>query len=252
MPLHTQTSPTRGLGLNGDGLEDASPLFMTQGSQIPATQAYETHPQTLGRHGPASSSQLDLADQDDTVPATNDSSPPPSPSSSSSVSIGVPSEPGVDQSEPVAEAQLGSPKLRSPTPPSDDDEEEEDEDEDDAWVPARRPTPPPSTQTTPSIYPSLSSLSADLLRGSLGFFGGSRTETPARPSASASQPARMGNGHQRHPHLATAAGDDASDDSSSGSDSSDDETKNMSSAMKSRFASGGLSKRKSASQPISW
>lgn len=45
-------------------------------------------------------------------------------------------------------------------------------------------------------------------------------------------------------------GDDS--DSGSGSDSSDDETKYVPSAIKNRFASGGLGRKKTASQPAGW
>ena len=142
---------------------------------------------------------------------------------------------------------------------SSDDENDNDNDKEveddlasipDIQPPKPRNLPPSSQTSTTPIYPSLSSLPKEFLRKSwANMFGngnnGNNASGPTTPVASRqgkSVQSTSGNGN----------GDESDDDSGSSSDSSVERAQAPPSILKGRFASGGMERKKAASQPAGW
>lgn len=266
----------------------ASPLFMTQGSQIPATQYYDPQPETMTEgdesyetpiaaqvspkkvKGRPTGARKQLGESQDitTTPASSSQTMKAGKAKSKKANGTSRSSPGPSQNAPQSQisgdsaASLPAPPRSPASPPlaktnphesdaNDSASSSSSDDDDDAGFipdiapPTIRHLPSSQPSSTTPIYPSLSSLSKDWLRRTTSFLGGmGSTSQPLTPQAG-----YKANGNGK----ATGGGAVSESDSGSGSDSSDDETRGVPSAIKNRFASGGMSKkRKSASQPAGW
>jgi len=243
-----------------------SPLFMTQGSQLPATQFYNANPETIaiesssqpssqanGRKtrtrkaaSPIPEEQEEDVDKDgdvDVSPRATSTSLPPTQSETGE-------HPTSGQADPADQDV----EMESQASSSDDDHNANADDEDDLnsipdiQPPKPRILPPTSSQSTTPIYPSLSSLPKELLRKSWNMLSGNNPSTPvsARQALTNGHNGNgNGNGHSQ------MNGDD-SDDSGSSSDSSVEAAQAPPSLLKGRFASGGMKKKPRSSQVSGW
>ena len=241
-----------------------SPLFMTQGSQLPATQFYNANPETIAIE---SSSQPSSQANGRKTRTRKAASPIPeeqeedgdgdvnmSPRATSTSLPPTQSETGEHPTSGQADPADQDVEMESQASSSDDDQDANADDEDDLnsipdiQPPKPRILPPTSSQSTTPIYPSLSSLPKELLRKSWNMLSGNNPSTPvsARQALTNGHNGNgNGNGHSQ------MNGDD-SDDSGSSSDSSVEAAQAPPSVLKGRFASGGMKKKPRSSQVSGW
>jgi len=141
---------------------------------------------------------------------------------------------------------------------SSDDENENDNDKEveddlasipDIQPPKPRNLPPSSQTSTTPIYPSLSSLPKEFLRKSwANMFGNGNNGNASGPTT----PVASRQGKSVQSTSGNGNGDDSDDDSGSSSDSSVERAQAPPSILKGRFASGGMERKKAASQPAGW
>jgi serine/arginine repetitive matrix protein 2 len=253
-----------------------SPLFMTQGSQIPATQFYNPLPETIPEEAssPPSSAQIPKprrnakasigergsspiaeaeetgteSEQEEEGTTTPRAEIPPPPSqlpSTQSIKENGNGDTATDDVESLdADGDIemnDNDDAESQVSDAEADDEEEEDDIPDIPLPTLRRTPASQPAPSGTQYTGLSSLPLDLLRSAKTYMFSSANKKgdPITPS-----------GPMRNGTRSKAMGVESDDDSGESSDSSAGEVEPPS-ALKGRFVSGGV-KKKAASQPMSW